>query len=213
MLGAGWTLAKLAAAPIPIDRPIATKAARAATVAPASRLCTTRPELRRWIRDTATMTVERDERLRRDDERRKRNGQGEDRRPVGGRRHESAGDSRPVATAPAAIPPENPATKAVHPVEEPRARAEGVAQIHMLPPAGARPERRQFGVGHGAREGEDAATGPHAEHHPGGGHQAGDEHRDIEDAPADDVRDDDADRVGTDRVCVSRRRRRRPGRS
>ena len=50
------------------------------------------------------------------------------------------------------------------------------------------PQRRQFGIGHGAGKRQHAAQDPHTEHARRNGYEGGDENRDIEDAAADHVR-------------------------
>jgi hypothetical protein len=77
--------------------------------------------------------------------------------------------------------------------------------------ARARSKGRQFRVGHGAGKREDAAAHPHPEHQPRGRHEAGDDDGYVEDAPADDVGDDDAGGVVRTEPPFERRRW-RPGR-
>ena len=103
----------------------------------------------------------------------------------------------------AAIAPVKPATNDVHPVRNAARRPERLAQVDVLT-AGARPQRSQLGVGHGARKRERAARKPRTEKPERVGNRRRDLRRREQDAAADDVGHDDRGRVERTETAIER---------
>ena len=124
--------------------------------------------------------------------------------PAAGRKRPEG--SRRDPTAPAAMAPEKPATKEVHPVQKPRDRSKGLLQIDILA-ASAWPQGREFSVRHGSGEGEDPTRQPHTEHANWIGHALCDESGHDEDTAPDNIGNDDGGTVEGAKAAAKARSR------